>query len=257
MRKFGFAMMLGLASLLVLSACHPRHDHRHKDEEPRQTVPAGGNDFGTLDHFHHAFAERTISGGSDLDGFEFSLARSSVVLITFTGTGSLDGFLDLYDANFDFLGGDDDGGPATDPVIVAILDQGSYFFVAGSSDGTVGDYAVDINVEPRGGADLGVMFVPDSIIDTGGSISDAFDVDSYIFTVYDNCFADIFITRTSGNFDGNLQLLDEYGNELAYIDPIADDDPFLLNQSLTPGTYIIRVGASSGGGNYDIQLDTF
>lgn len=257
MRNFGLAMTFGLAAMLMLSACHPRHHHPRHEPEQRKTIPAGGTDFGTLDHFHQAYAERTISGGSDLDGFEFSLARSSVVLITFTGTGSLDGFLDLYDSGFNFLGGDDNGGPGPDPVIVAILDQGDYFFVAGSADGTVGAYAVDISVEPRGGADLGVMFVPDSIIDTGGSISDAFDVDSYIFTVYDNCFADIFITRTSGNFDGNLQLMDEYGNELAYIDPIGNDDPFLLNQALTPGTYIIRIGANSGGGDYDIQLDTF
>jgi hypothetical protein len=255
MRGLTTVIAIGLAAMILLSGCHPREKERRHDREP--TVPSGGADFGVLDHFHHAFAERSISNRDDLDGYEFALARSSVVLITVTGTGNLNAFIDLYDGNFQFIGGDDFGGPGNDPLLLAQLGPGDYFAVVGSLDGSVGAYAIDISVEPLGGSDLGILLVPDSVIDLGGSISGPFDVDSYFFTVYDNCLTDIFLTRTSGNYDGNLQLLDEYGNELAFIDPVGDNDPAILNQPLTPGTYIIRVGANSGSGSYTIQVDTF
>jgi hypothetical protein len=203
------------------------------------------------------FDEQAISTSGDLDGFEFTLARSTLVLITGTGTGGLDMFLDLYDGNLDFIGGDDDGGPGADPVIVVQLDVGDYVVVVGSSDGSIGDYAIDISVEPLGGVDFGVLAVPDSVIDTGGDISDSFDVDSNIFTVNASCFADIFLTRTSGDYDGNLELLDEYGDVLAFVDPVSDADPDILGIALTPGTYIIRVGGTFGAGEYNLQLDTF
>jgi hypothetical protein len=99
--------------------------------------------------------------------------------------------------------------------------------------------------------------VPDSIIDSGGGIDDLFDVDSYIFTVNTAAFTDIFVTRTSGDYDGNLELLDEYGNVLTFVDPAGDADPDILAIDLPPGTYIIRVGAASGSGEYSLQVDTF
>ncbi len=254
MRNFGHAMTLGIAAALLLSACHPRHDH-HDDDVI--VIPPGGVDFGSLDHFDHAYDEQAISSSNDADGYEFRIVRSSVVVITAVGTGGLDAYLDLHDLNFGYLGGDDNGGPGSDPVIVAQLDVGDYLVVIGSSDGSTGDYAIDISVEPLGGADLGLMAVPDSILDTGGSITDQFDVDSYIFTIYDAAFADIFLTRTSGNYDGNLELLDEYGNVLTFVDPAGLSDPDILGIDLPPGTYIIRVGATAGSGDYDLQLDTY
>lgn len=255
MRNLAMSVLLGTAAALMFSACHPVYVER-KPEKSQPAIPAGGADFGLLDHFHQTYAERSFSSSGDLDGFEFSLARTSVLVITMTGTGSVDGFLELYDLHFGFLGGDDDGGPGNDPVIVGQLSAGDYYFIAGTFGGS-GNYAVDISVEPTGGADFGVMSVPDSLLDSGGSISDSLDVDSYIFTVYSNCTCDIFLTRDTGNFDGNLQLMDEYGNQLAYIDPIGLGDPAILLQGLTPGTYIVRVGASSGSGNYTIQIDTY
>lgn len=259
MKNLALAMLFGVGAALMLSACDPHHHHVDVDDEEYFVIPPGGNDLGFFDEFDHAYDEQAITTSDDTDGFEFSLARTTVVLITMTGTGSLDGFLDLYDDNFGFLGGDDNGGPGVDPVIVAQLSAGNYFFVAGSSNGSLGDYAVDISVEPIGGADLGVMGIPDSVIDNGGDMADAFDVDSYIFTVNSACDCDIFLTRTSGNYDGNLELLDEYGNVLAFIDPIGDTDPDILFQPLGPGTYIIRVGVGVGGGSgdYTLQVDTY
>lgn len=256
MRNLALSVLLGTAGALMFTACHPVHVHHDDDRNEAPSLPPGGADFGLLDHFHQTYSESDFSNSGDTDGFEFSLARTSVVVITMTGTGGVDGFLELYDVHFGFLGGDDDGGPGNDPVIVGQLDAGDYFIVAGTF-GSGGDYAVDISVEPTGGADFGIMGVPDSVLDSGGSLGDSLDVDSYIFTVTANCTCDIFLTRDSGDYDGNLQLMDEYGNQLAYLDPVGDADPALILQDLTPGTYIIRVGASFGSGAYTIQVDTY
>ena len=70
-----------------------------------------------------------------------------------------------------------------------------------------------------------------------------------------NATLDVFVTLTSGNYDGNLQILDEYGVELAWVDPAGLGDPAAINIALTPGTYIIRIGANSGSGTYTVQVD--
>lgn len=251
-----FLMVLLAAPVFFLAACD---DDEFEDEDDDviiiDTVPAGGRDFGLLLTFDHDFADRDISDSQDLDGFEFSISQDSVVVITLTGVGGFDGFLDLYERNtFDFLSGDDNGGPGVDPVLVGSLAAGEYFVVVGGSGSDIGSYAIDITVEPQGGADLGILGVPDSLVDTA-ALSDAADVDSYIFTVNSSGTLDVFLTRTTGDYDGNLQVLDEYGNELAFIDPVGDADPNALNIAITPGTYIVRVGATFGSGSYTVQVD--
>ena len=252
--KSKFALLFA-APLLLLAGCDD--DHHHEDDNDIvivDHVPAGGRDFGLMATFDHDFADRDISDSHDLDGFEFSVSQNSVVVITLTGQAGFDGFLDLYESDFTFLWGDDDGGPGLDAVLVGALPAGNYFVVAGGSGGSVGNYSVDITIEPEGGADLGVLGVPESVMD-GAGISDAADVDSYIFTVNGNATLDVFVTLTSGNYDGNLQILNEYGVELAWVDPAGLGDPAAINIALTPGTYIIRIGANSGSGTYTVQVD--
>jgi hypothetical protein len=38
-------------------------------------------------------------------------------------------------------------------------------------------------------------------------------------------------------------------------DPAGGNDPFLINEALGPGTYIVRIGTSSGSGDYSLQID--
>lgn len=246
-----------MAPLFVLAACDD--DHYYEDDQDVvivDQVPSGGDDFGLLDHFGHDFADRDISASDDQDGFTFTLAQDSLVVVTMTGVGGFDGYLDLYAGNFDFIAGDNDGGPGDDPVLVGVLDAGDYFVVAGGENYEEGDYGIDISVEPLGGADFGLMGVPDSLLDTGGDISDSLDVDSFVFTLESAAVVDVFLTRTSGNYDGNLELLDEYGNQVAFIDAPSDNDPEILLANLNAGTYIVRVGAGSGLGDYTLQIDT-
>lgn len=242
--------------LIALTACHPHHDHHDDDDDNNFSVvvPSGGVDWGLFNHFEHDFASRSILSSSDQDGYEFDLAEDSVVVITTTGLGGLDAFLDLYESDFDFITSDDNGGPGSDAVLVGTLNAGSYFVVVGGVGSSTGDYDIDISVEPLGGADFGTMFPNDSFIDNGGVIDDVFDVDSYVFTIYSNDVVDIFVT-SNGNMDGNLELIDEYGTVLNFDDPAGNNDPFMLNQALSPGTYLVRVGSNSGGDDYSLQID--
>jgi hypothetical protein len=251
LRKLALPLLL---APLVLTGCYDECEDCDPDTIIVDGVPPGGADLGLLLHFDHNFADRDISDAGDTDGFEFSLSQESVVVITLTGQGGFDGFMDLYTRDFSFIMGDDNGGPGADPVLVGALSAGEYFVVVGGSGGSTGTYLFDITAEPMGGADLGVLAVPDSVLD-GADISDAADVDSYIFTVNSAAILDVFLTRTSGTYDGNLQILDEYGIELAFIDPAGDADPSALSIAINPGTFIIRVGASSGSGNYTVQVD--
>ncbi|MCB9895484.1 MAG: hypothetical protein H6839_13635 [Planctomycetes bacterium] len=254
MRKL-IAPMLLIVPMLALSACHPESVRVHHDDGPKNYVPSGGLDWGTFNHFEHDFATRDISSSSDQDGFEFFLAESSVVVITTTASGGFDPFLDLYEDNFDFITGDDDGGPGNDAVLVGTLSAGGYFVVVGGSGASTGTYDIDISVEPLGGADFGEMFPSDSFVDNGGVMDDAFDVDSYVFTVFSSVSADIVMTTTAGALDPNLELVDEYGTVILFNDPAGMADPDALGVSLTPGTYIVRIGTSSGSGDYSLQID--
>ncbi|MHC4841004.1 MAG: hypothetical protein ACYTDT_08645 [Planctomycetota bacterium] len=246
-----FAVLLVLP--LMLAGCY--YDEHDERVVVVHHVPAGGLDWGLMNDFDHDFAQADINTIEDEDGFEFSLNLDSVVVISVTSTSGLDAFLDLYDGNFDFVVGDSDGGPGVDPLLVGTVSAGDYFVVVGGEAGTTGSYDIDISVEPLGGADFDLLTIPSTNIDTGGDVTDPADVDSYIFTLDAAATIDIFLTRTSGTYDGNLQLLDEYGQQIAFQDPVGDADPSILSQALTAGTYIVRVGATSGSGDYDIQID--
>ena len=218
-------------------------------------IPAGGLDWGLMNDFEHDFAQAGISSSTDQDGFTFSVNLDSVIVISVLGGGNVDAFLDLYDTNFSFIVGDNDCGPGNDPLLVGSVSAGDYFVVVGGQGGSTGSYDIDISIEPLGGADFEVLGIPSINVDTAGDITDSADVDSYIFTLEATATIDIFLTRITGTYDGNLQLVDEFGTQIAFIDPVGDADPSILAQVLSAGTYIVRAGATSGSGAYDIQID--
>ncbi|MCF6229002.1 MAG: hypothetical protein L3J82_10190 [Planctomycetes bacterium] len=218
-------------------------------------IPAGGLDWGLMNDFEHDYAQAGISSSTDQDGFTFSLNLDSVIVISVLGGGNVDAFLDLYDTNFSFVVGDNDGGPGNDPLLVGSVSAGDYFVVVGGEGGSTGNYDIDISIEPLGGADFEVLNIPSTNIDNAGDITDPADVDSYIFTLEATASIDIFLTRFNGNYDGNLELIDEFGNQIAFVDPVGDADPSILAQVLSAGTYIVRAGATTGNGAYDIQID--
>jgi len=244
-------LLFTAVSALALSACH----HHHDDDDPPPDVPAGGAAFGVFLQFEHDFAERTISSTFDSDGFSFTLAEESTVMITVTALSSVDPFVDLYDSNMNFIVGDDNGGPGVDSIVVGQFAAGDYVAVVGGIGGSTGSYAIDILVGSLGGLDFEILTPPVSVGDSFGFIDNSLDADSYYFTLLTPAIVDISILRLNGDYDGNLQLVDQFGNEIAYIDPVLDGDPSIIGVNLTEGSYLVVVGATSGSGGYDIQID--
>ncbi|MCC6572316.1 MAG: hypothetical protein IT462_00875 [Planctomycetes bacterium] len=249
-----FALLLMAVPVLALAACHD-HDDDHRHEEPDFEIPGGGADFGTFAPFEHDFDQRDIDSASDQDGFTFSLSESSSVLITITGSGGFDGFIDLYDADLDFIAGDSDGGPGPDAVLVLELFAGDYVLIVGGEGASTGDYDLDILVGTLGGLDFEVLDPGTSYIDDDGSLDDVDDTDCFFFTVLDDETLDIRLTRLSGTYDGNLQLLDQYGEEWDYADPAGTANPAILDITLPPGSYMIVVGCNAGDGDYRLRID--
>ena len=259
-KTFKFAMFaLMLSPILMLAACDEHEIHEEAPVDPDTlfvtSVPAGGMSFGTFNQFEHDFATRDIDSYSDIDGFTFSLAQPSVVVITVSAAGGLDSWVDLYDAGFNFVSGDNDGGPGFDPVLVGDLPAGSYTIVIGGVGHSQGTYDMDIVVGSRGGLDFGTLTPNTLYFDNGGFIDNPSDADSYFFTLLNAQTVDLSMLWISGNFDGNLQLVDQFGQEVAFLDPVGLGDPEIFNLNLAAGTYMLVAAAGTGSGAYSIEVN--
>lgn len=248
-----------LLPVLALSACDEEvfHEDHHHDSDFDQVshVPAGGFAFGTFNQFEHDFSTQDIDSYADRDGFTFSLAQESTVMLTVTPAGGLDAWMDLYDNNFNLLTGDDNGGPGFDPVLVVQLEAGSYTVVVGGVGDSQGSYDFDIVTGSLGGVDFGILSPNTLYFDNGGAIDDPTDFDTYFFTLTSAEVMDFELIRTFGNYDGNIQLVDQFGQEVFFNDPAGTADPGVFSISLNAGTYMLVVGAGTGSGDYRVELN--
>ncbi len=248
-----------LLPVLALSACHDEvfHEDRQHDSDFDQVshVPAGGASFGTFNQFEHDFSTQDIDSYADRDGFTFSLAEESTVMITVSAAGGLDSWMDLYDNSFFLLTGDDNSGPGLDPVLVVQLDAGSYTVVVGGVGDSQGSYDFDIVTGSLGGVDFGFLSASTLYFDDGGAIDSSADFDTYYFTITSAQVIDFELFRLTGNYDGNLQLVDQFGQEVFFNDPAGDANPGAFNVALNAGTYMLVVAAGTGSGTYEIDID--
>lgn len=251
--------LLLILPVFALSACH-EEAWEPEPEDPDSFlithVPDGGASFGTFNQFEHDYASRDIETRSDKDGFTFTLAERSTVIITVTSTSSLDPWLDLYTGGFSLLTGDDNGGPGFDPVLVVELNAGSYVAVVGGVGSSKGSYDFDIVVGSLGGVDFGILSPNTLYFDNGGYIDDPTDFDCYLFTLTSARLMDFELIRLSGSYDGNIQLVDQMGQEVVFNDPAGMADPGVFSLSLQPGTYMLVVGAGTGSGAYRVEMRT-
>ncbi|MCK6440745.1 MAG: hypothetical protein L6Q71_11175, partial [Planctomycetes bacterium] len=97
-------------------------------------TPTGGHNFGELDHFDVASHETDITGINDADGFPFSLSEDSLVVISMESLDGLNGFVEIYDEDGEFIAGDDDSGVSEDALIVGDFEAGDYTIVAWASE---------------------------------------------------------------------------------------------------------------------------
>jgi hypothetical protein len=257
LRHYGRCSTMILLALAMV-ACSSDDDGKDYFDHGRLiNTPPGGADLGVLQPLDVVTSQATIKNVDDADGYPLTLASDSLVIISVESLGHLNPFVELYDADGFFLLADDDGGIASDALLVDDFAAGDYTILAWSSlaGPTSGDYELNVIVGPPG-ADLGILD-PGATI----SVSDVFipagtQFQSFAFTLPLPASVDIDVLQTSGAADLALQLIDQRGGEVFFVDPAGLVDPVVLEKPLEGGTYLLIVSneASAAAGTYDLTV---
>jgi hypothetical protein len=257
MRYLSLCLLLLL--LLGVAACNNGDEERGDFENGvLVNTPSGGTDFGLLQHFDVATHQATISNTDDADGYTLTLANDALIMISVESLGTLNPFVELYDVNGFFVTDDDDGGIATDSLIVGDFSAGDYTIVVWSSlaGPRTGDYELNVIVGSPGAdleiLDIGVTTTLNDIAMAAGD-----DAQSYIFTLESPATVDFDVVQGSGTADLALQLVDQRGIEVFFFDPEGLADPVVLDEPLDNGTYMLIVSnqLNAGAGVYDLTVD--
>lgn len=257
LRRYGRCGAMMLLALAMV-ACSSDDDGRDFFDNGRLiNIPPGGADLGVLQLFDVVRVQAPIIDVNDADGYELDLASDALVIISVESLGRLNPFVELYDDDGFFLLADDDGGIADDALLVDTFAAGDYTILVWSSlDGpTSGDYELNVIVGPPGD-DLGILdpgttvTVPDVFMPAGAQFQ------SYAFTLPLPATADIDVVQTGGEADLALQLIDQRGGEVFFVDPEGLADPVVLDEPLDEGTYLLIVSnaALAAAGTYDLSV---
>ncbi len=257
MRYLSLCALLSLS--LVITACDGDDDDQGDFEDGILiSTPAGGADFGLLQHFDVATHQATIIDLDDANGYNFTLANDALIIISVESLGVVNPFVELYDEDGFFIAADDDSGVVTDALIVGDFRAGGYTIVVWSSlDGPdTGDYELNVIVGSLG-ADLGVLEIGATIALNDISMAAGDDTQSYVFTLSSPSRVDVAAMQSSGAADLALQLVDQRGNEVFFFDPDGLADPVVLDEPLDSGTYLLIVSneVNAGPGIYDLTVD--
>jgi hypothetical protein len=245
-------------SLSVLIAACESDDEGPVSEDGRLiSTPPGGADFGVLQHFNVATHEADITGLDDEDGFNLTLANDSLVIISVESLDIVNPFVELYDAAGFFITADEDSGVGSDALIVSEFGAGDYTIVVLSSlNGPVaGDYALNVLVGAPG-ADLEILDVGATVTLNGIAIAAGEAAQSYVFTLSSPSTVDIAVLQSAGTADLAVQLINQRGAEVFFLDPVGLENPAVLNTALDRGTYLLSVSneLSAGAGVYDLTV---
>jgi hypothetical protein len=251
-------LFVAVSLSLLLAACDG-DDEGTLDEGGRLiSTPPGGVDFGVLQHFAVATHEADITGLDDEDGYPLTLAADSLVIISVESLDIVNPFVELYDADGFFITADEDGGIGTDALIVGEFGAGDYTVVVLSSlDGPVaGDYQLNVLVGAPG-ADLEILDVGAAVALNDIPIAAGEDAQSYVFTLSSPSTVDIAALQSSGAADLALQLVNQRGAEVFFIDPDGLNDPLAPDVSLDRGTYLLSVTneLNAGAGVYNLTVE--
>ena len=244
---------------LLIAACDSDDDEGTLDEDGRLiSIPPGGVDFGVLQHFSVATHQTDITDLADEDGYSLTLAADSQVIISVESLDIVNPFVELYDAEGFFITADEDSGVGSDALIVDALGAGDYTIVVLSSlDGpVVGDYELNVLVGAPG-ADLGLLDVGVTATLNGIAIAAGNTAQSYVFTLSSPSTVDIAVLQSAGTADLAVQLVNQRGDEVFFIDPVGLDNPVVLDTLLDRGTYLLSVSneLSAGAGVYDLTVE--
>ena len=240
----------------LFGGCDDHHDRViYIDNGVLISTPPGGSDFGSLNHFDSPFASASISGSSDVDGFDFTLNQQSRIVISVESGGSLDPFVELYDDFGFFVVSDDDSGIGTDSLLVGVLEPGFYTALVWASDfsSTSGSYEITLLVGDADGSDFEEISLNQSVAANNRTFGpDA--TQTFVFTLPSQGFVDIETIPVAGDGDIALQIVDQLGNEVAFFDPAGTSLPSIIDEELGPGTYLLVVSNAVGADPATIDL---
>jgi len=190
---------------------------------------------------------RTLSSGQKQ---LFSIRTTEVGLYTVETTGNTDTYLSVYDASFDFVDSNDDGGENYNARIEFFSEAGQvyYFILSGYNDSESGPYRILAGFES----------ITSTVNNTSRSAAIAINLGepiSVLFTepgqsrwfVYRASRTVNFIVQTRGDKDTMLSLYDNSGNLLDENDDYSEESlNALISRRLTSGTYYIEVTTFGG-----------
>ena len=252
-------LFVAVSLSLFVAACDSDDDEDAFIEDGRLiSTPPGGVDFGVLQHFSVATHQADTTGLDDEDGYTLTLAADSLVIISVESLDIVNPFVELYDVEGFFITADEDSGVGTDALIVAELGASDYTIVVLSSlEGPVaGDYELNVLVGAPG-ADLGILDVGATATLNDIPIAAGEAAQSYVFTLSSPSTVDIAVLQSAGTADLALQLVNQRGDEVFFIDPVGLDNPVALDVLLDRGTYLLSVSneLSAGAGVYNLTVE--
>jgi hypothetical protein len=190
---------------------------------------------------------RTLSSGQKQ---LFSIRTTEVGLYTVETTGNTDTYLSVYDASFDFVDSNDDGGENYNARIEFFSEAGQvyYLILSGYNDSESGPFRILAGFES----------ITSTVNNTSRSAAIAINLGepiSVLFTepgqsrwfVYRATRTVTFVVQTSGDKDTVLSLYDNSGNLLEENDDYSEESlNALISRRLTSGTYYIEVTTYGG-----------
>ncbi|MDR2578576.1 MAG: DVUA0089 family protein [Chitinispirillales bacterium] len=190
------------------------------------------------------------SGGNvTVDGQTYySFTPNNTALWTFvtSNNGNSDPYLWLYNADWQLITEDDDGGEGQNALIIMPLTGGTQYFIrAGFHNDGTGVYRLNVSSSP---------LTIDEIPRAGGNIT-VNEMTFFTFTP-NSTGSWTFVTSNNGNSDPYLWLYDGNWQLIAEDDDGGDGNNALITSRLINGTqYFVRAGFySNGTGKYTLQV---
>ena len=192
----------------------------------------------------------------------YSFRSSGTGSLTVETTGSVDTYLEVYDASRKFIDEDDDGGEEANARLNLFVESGKtyLFLLKGYDEDETGPFSIRALFEATP-ADAGNTKRTSAVpLKHGDSITVFFRSSSesrwyrYDLSRQNN----LLIIMTTGNIDTCLKLYDSQGNFIAEDDDSGEDENAMFSEKLGPGTYYIEVTLYNGGtGRTTIQAENW
>ncbi len=222
-------------------------------------IPLNSGDISTV--------QTTFSFTGDQDTFQFTLEEAATLQIDLRSlSGGLDLLLKLYDEEGQVLAIDDDSGSLFNSRLIQTLDPGTYFVSAFEKNSSLGEYVLEINLDPLVVDEAPQVPGPDATplafdaqrnANQEGEIHFANDRDVYRFRVASRSNILAYLSDFEQRMDPRLRLYNSEGELIASDDDSGDRFESSLGKTLEPGVYFIEASDTRNDfvGRYFLQVE--